>query len=132
MADLEILGKGPAYPFERDSGGVWPLAEKEALVVMGMKQAVMIGRGERPMWKEKGCELKRILFLPDDPNRAALIKKFITEAINQVEPRAIVVDVISNDAVDEPDVVRVEIQYSVIESNVVNNLVIPFNKGEAV
>jgi phage baseplate assembly protein W len=123
------LGQGPATPFKRDSAGVWKTAKNEELVLMGVMNAIFIGVGERPMMKEYGSRLSKIMFMNEDLTRNALVKQFVQEAVAQIEPRAVILSALAKDNSDEPNRVDISITWVSITANVPQNAVFPYYKG---
>lgn len=121
----DLLGKGPAFPFKRGSGGNFLMAEGEDLVAMGLEQAVLSEIGKRPMRKKKGDQIVRLLFSLQGAQRDSVADVYVRKAVNILEPRAQIVKVIVNDGEDD-NVVHINIAYSVIGKQNIRNKVVPY------
>ena len=82
--------------------------------------------GERVMRPDFGCQIHDLIFAPNNPNTHGLIIYYVREAIVKWEPR--VQDLTVEVEVDPHDETKVlvKVQYKVITTNNVFNLVYPF------
>ena len=96
-------------------GGVDMLAG-DALIRQTIHLLLSTRRGERVMRPEFGCELDRLLFLPNDGTTAGLAIHYVRQAIRRWEPR---IEILRLDAFPDPsDPTRLEIslEYRVSDS----------------
>jgi phage baseplate assembly protein W len=122
MAGIDFLGKGPAYPFEKSTGGNWKMAEKSELVGMGVEQAILTGIGKRPMQKRKGNMMVRFLFSMKDNIRDNVATEYCRKALIDMEPRVKLIGVTVEDG-DDADV-SCSVDYQVINEKSSANKVI--------
>ena len=127
ISDKAILGKGPAYPFERYAGGSFKLAQGPALVKMSLIQALRTPRGSRPMRKDLGSRLSNLLFGLEGEMRDAVALEFISEDLEDFEPR---VEILSATVINNDNEISITVEYQDIVNNVEGNAVVPYYKGE--
>jgi phage baseplate assembly protein W len=114
-------GSGPGFPFVRDGSGNFKISSGKTLVDECFHNAIATLIGERPMWKQYGNKVNRVLFSLEGDIRNNVVKEFMIQALNEVENRARVIDV-KIETVDNE--VKVSIDYEIIGFNDVNNLLI--------
>lgn len=90
----DILGKGFAYPLQVNvRGGI-----KQSREAQKVQEAITIllgtQYGERVMRPTFGCNLKSLVFAPNNLATANLAKHYVTEGLGSGEPRIILDDVI--------------------------------------
>ncbi|MGE0711378.1 MAG: GPW/gp25 family protein [Planctomycetota bacterium] len=94
--------------------------EESILIILGT------ALGERVMRPDFGCAIHDLVFAPNNSNTHGLVIYYVTEALNKWEPR---IQALNVDCVVGPGVgnrVDVAIEYQVIATNNVYNLVYPF------
>jgi uncharacterized protein len=90
----DILGKGCAYPLQVNvRGGI-----KQSREAQKVQEAITIllgtQYGERVMRPTFGCNLKSLVFAPNNLATANLAKHYVTEGLGSGEPRIILDDVV--------------------------------------
>ncbi|RMG06376.1 MAG: baseplate protein [Planctomycetota bacterium] len=94
--------------------------EESILIILGT------ALGERVMRPDFGCAVHDLIFAPNNSNTHGLIIYYVKEALNKWEPRIQALDVKVKTDPREPSRVETRIQYQVIATNNVYNLVYPF------
>lgn len=129
MSD-RFYGRGLGFPLElaapttdktrglAESGGVAKIAESIE-IILGTQY------GERLMRPQFGCNLRSLVFAPNDSATANLARYYITEGLTRWEPRIEVLDVsVANDVSGVQ--LDIEINYRVRVTGDVHSLVFPF------
>ena len=95
------LYKDIALSFERNSNTKDVIIKKDiAAVKQSVKNLILTNHFERPFHPEIGSNVTAILFEPMSPITANVLTRTISECINNFEPRARLVSVISNPNLD--------------------------------
>ena len=85
--------------------------------VEAVRQAVLLllstTPGERVMRPDYGCELRRLLFAPNDGTTSGLAILYVQRALERWEPRIAVLRVDANQDPDQPGVLEVSVDYRV-------------------
>jgi phage baseplate assembly protein W len=120
-----FLGKGFAFPLQvTRRGGIEQASEAEKvreaiLVLLGTQY------GERLMRPTFGCNLKSLVFAPNNLATANLAKHYVTEGLQSGEPRALLDDVVVVNDNREGRLV-LNIRYRLRSTHEPQNLVYPF------
>lgn len=124
MTLLQQLGRGWSYP-------VAP-RERELLYEEGaekVRQSIWIildtEPGERAMRPTFGCGLRRYLMKPNTAATRALIQYDVDQALSTWEPR-IQLTAVRVDPGDDPSLVLIEVDYTILRDGKPGNLVFPF------
>jgi uncharacterized protein len=120
-----FLGRGFAFPLQVNGrGGVAEAREAEKV-----RQAILVllgtQFGERVMRPNFGCNLKSLVFAPNNLATANLARHYVTEGLRAGEPRILLDDV----AADSDNVqarLVLHIRYRLRSTNEPQNLVYPF------
>jgi phage baseplate assembly protein W len=118
-----IYGTGPAFPFKRDGIGNFRVATGQELVEMGIKQAILTEIGKRPMFKNLGNQVNRVLFTLEGTARDNVIKEYVIKAVRNMEPRVVIDETIVKDGKDKSEIF-IEVYYRLIKTNVEGNMVL--------
>ncbi len=94
--------------------------EESILIILGT------ALGERVMRPDFGCAIHDLVFAPNNSNTHGLIIYYVTEALNKWEPRIQALGVDCELGPGQGNRVNVSIEYQVIATNNVYNLVYPF------
>ncbi len=78
------------------------------------------------MRPEFGCEIHDLVFAPNDPGTSGLARRFVMEALLMWEPRIDVLEVKTVPKSNSDNTLLLNIQYKIIATNSVRNLVFPF------
>lgn len=121
----DFLGRGFAFPLQLNShGGIREMAQAEKIrqsifIILGTQS------GERLMRPDFGCNLKSLVFAPNNLATANLAKHYVTEGLASGEPRILLDDVrVENDNRNGRLVIHVS--YRIRATQTPQNLVYPF------
>jgi phage baseplate assembly protein W len=123
--DTDFLGKGFAHPLQINPlGGIKPSKEAQKI-----KESVMIilgtQHGERLMRPNFGCNLKSLVFAPNNVATANLARYYVEDGLRTWEPRIQLEEVLVQN--DHPrGRLLVHIRYRIKSTNEPGNLVYPF------
>jgi uncharacterized protein len=81
--------------------------------------------GERVMRPTFGCNLKSLVFAPNNPQTAALAKQYVTDGLQAWEPRIAVQSVTVTNAAEDP-VLLINILYTIKGSLAPQAMIYPF------
>jgi phage baseplate assembly protein W len=93
----EIYGRGLSLPLALDSSG-W----RESAATQKVEESIRIilgtQNGERVMRPTFGCNLKSLVFAPNNPSTANLARYYVEDGLTRWEPRIELVEVsVTND-----------------------------------
>lgn len=74
------------------TGDVSTRSDEEA-VKQAIRNLILTKNYERPFRSNIGCQVNRLLFEPMSPLLSTMIERSIADAINNFEPRAVLIDV---------------------------------------
>jgi uncharacterized protein len=121
----DILGKGFAFPLQVNTvGGIRasmlaPKVEQSILIILGTQH------GERVMRPTFGCNLRSLVFAPNDAATASLARFYVEEGLTTWEPRIVLDEVrIEND--NRNGRLLISIDYLIKSTYESRNLVYPF------
>jgi phage baseplate assembly protein W len=124
MSD-QVYGNGLAYPLQLGAQGLGQAAgrariEQSIRIILGTQY------GERVMRPRFGGNLKSLVFAPNNASTANLARYYVTDALNQWEPRIDVLGVtVTNDNLAR--VLLIDIQYQLRATGDAHNLVYVLN-----
>lgn len=133
MPKVDVIGRGVAFPFSftERSGGLKPiqvLSEASGIdkIRMSISQILGTDRESRIMRRDFGSLLRKLVFMPIDPNLELLVSHYIRDAIEKYEKRIEVGD--TRISLDQKDRGRllIEITFKIRQTQEVGNLVYPF------
>ena len=87
-----MIERAPAYPFEPDAGGVWPMSEDDELCSQEIQQAVLMNVTELPMEKSVGSRFARMIFSLDAEVQGPAAKRYADDAIKETVGKVVVRD----------------------------------------
>jgi len=121
-----FLGVGWKFPIDVDRRRGVAMSKYEDNIYESIIIILGTALGERVMRPDFGCRIHDLIFAPNNANTHGLIIYYVREAIVKWEPRVQDVTVeVETDPYDETKVL-VKVQYKVISTNNVFNLVYPF------
>ena len=124
--------RAPGWPWERDAGGAWPMASGNDLLAQEVKQAILIGKGERPMLKDVGSTLSRLLFSLEGEQRDAVATEYSRQAVHQSVPRVYVDAVVIEETTTNTGTQLVaKVDYRETGSAIPGHLEFPFEGAQA-
>jgi len=122
----EFLGAGWRFPVGLDRANAIALSRYEDSVRESVLSILGTGKGERVMRAEFGCDIHRLVFAENNTATAGLATHHVEQALVRWEPRIEMLRVQSAPDSEREEVLLVEIEYRVIATNNVFNLVYPF------
>jgi phage baseplate assembly protein W len=132
MAMDNFSGRGWAFPVHVGNRGQIELVEGDAKIKQAIRIILNTAPGERVMRPEFGCRIHEVLFWPANSNTAAVVERFVEEALARWEPRIVVHQVNASPAQvpdrDEPGkaALFIEILYQIKGQHDRRSLVYPF------
>jgi phage baseplate assembly protein W len=122
----ETVGRGWTFPPRLGDRNRMAMAEDDA----DIKQAIYIilntAPSERVMRPEFGCRIHELVFSPANAVTAAMVERYVTEALGRWEPRIRVRRVTATPSAGETGLLLIEIVYEIKRRHDVRSLVYPF------
>ncbi|MBQ3105173.1 MAG: GPW/gp25 family protein [Lachnospiraceae bacterium] len=126
MADRAFLGKGMKFPPQVNlATGRFVVSSEEESVKESIYLILMTQKTERFIRPEFGCNLMDYAFMDINLTSVSMLERNLTDEILLQEPRVSDVEIMT-DADTKPGCLIVNISYTIIGSNVRDNLVFPF------
>jgi len=124
MIDKTFMGKGVSLSFDVDNSGALKMSSVEELIQESIFIILSTKIGERVMNYNFGCKIHELMFELNNPKTHARARAYVDEAIKSWEPRVEVTKItVESFAKNE---LMIDIDYYILETNVVDNLVYPF------
>lgn len=123
----EFLGKGWAYPVERDPNtSQFRTSGHEQAIAESIQIILNTAKGERIMRPDFGCGIHDLVFAQNNQGTAGLAQFYVEEALVRWEPRIDLEEIQVN--ADPSDLARllITIRYRVRKTDSEFNLVYPF------
>ena len=123
--NTDILGRGIAFPLQRNAhGGI-----KESQHAQKVRESILVilgtQHGERLMRPTFGCNLRSLVFAPNNAATANLTRHYVEEALRIWEPRILLDSVtVQND--NEHARLIINVDYHLKSTYEAQNLVYPF------
>jgi phage baseplate assembly protein W len=89
------------------------MVEEEASVRQAILLLLSISPGERVMRPEYGCELRKLIFSPNDDTSAGLAIHYVRQALERWEPRIEIIDLDAVRNEEDPARLTVYLEYRV-------------------
>jgi len=122
----DFYSSGIGYPLQigtsggiRGSGGVQRI-EESIRIILGT------GYGERVMRPRFGCNLKSLVFAPNNEATANLARHYVLQGLSQWEPRIEVFEVVVNND-HENGLLLIEIHYRLRATQEAQSMIVPFS-----
>lgn len=122
----EFLGTGWGYPVGTNHRGDVETSTAEDDVAEAIRIVLGTAKGERVMRPEFGCDIHDHVYAAATPETLNLIESSVREALVRWEPRIDVEAVTAVQSEDDPNEIRIEVEYRVRTTNSLSNLVYPF------
>jgi Bacteriophage baseplate protein W len=122
----DFLGVGWNWPVSVDGDDRIALSRYEDNIRQSILLIIGTARGERQMRPDFGCDIQSLVFAKNNMTTAGLAAFYVEQALNRWEPRIEVISVQAAPDADAGNRLLVEIEYRVISTNNVFNLVYPF------
>lgn len=121
-----FLGVGWRFPVDLDRRKGLAMSAYEENIEESILIILGTALGERVMRPDFGCAAHDLVFAPNNANTHGLMVYYVKEALTKWEPRIQALKVVARADKDELARLDVSIEYQVIATNNVFNLVYPF------
>jgi phage baseplate assembly protein W len=122
----DIVGRGWRFPPRIGRRGGIELVGGETEIEQAILMILRTAPGQRVMRPEFGSELHDLVFMPNNSETAARVKRAVRHALGRWEPRINVLEVIVSPDADDAAQLVVEIQYRIKATHDRRSLVYPF------
>jgi len=122
----EFIGSGWAFPLRTDATGSVALVSGDREIAESIRLILATAPGERPMRPEFGCAIHDFVFAPADAATAGRIAYEVRLSLERWEPRVDLVDVRVGFHPSRPEILLIDVDYTVRGDNDPRNLVFPF------
>ncbi|MCG8336761.1 MAG: GPW/gp25 family protein [Proteobacteria bacterium] len=127
MSDESFLGTGWSFPPEFGSNGSSiKMVDDETDVEQALRILFSTALEERLYRPDYGCDLRRFMFEEINNDLASQIQEMIVNAIDEYEPRIDLLRIEITESDETSQVLLIQIEYQVKETNSVQNMVFPF------
>jgi phage baseplate assembly protein W len=123
--NTDILGRGFAFPLQVSPRGGIQEAQHELKIRQSIWTILSTQHGERLMRPNFGCNLRSLLFAPNNAATASLARHYVEEGLRLWEPRILVDEVRVENDNDHAQLV-IHIHYRIRATYEPQNLVYPF------
>jgi phage baseplate assembly protein W len=123
--NTDILGRGFAFPLQTNPSGGILEARHEEKIRQSICMIIGTQHGERLMRPTFGCNLRTLVFAPNNTGTANLARHYVEEGLRRWEPR-IILDVVSVQNDLQQDRLVIQVVYRIRATNQPQNLVYPF------
>ena len=124
--DVDIIGRGWTFPPRIGPQGAIALTNDNNELSQAIQIILSTPLGSRVMRPTFGCRLQELVFAPNNSNTHGLVIYYVKEALTKWEPRIQALKVDAWADTEEPNKLVTSIEYQVIATNNVYNLVYPF------
>jgi phage baseplate assembly protein W len=121
-----FVGSGLAYPMRVGPNGGIALVSRDEEIAESMRLILGTSPGERPMRPDFGCPIHEHVFAPANSTTIGLIGFEVRTSLARWEPRIDVLAVAVTQDAGQPNLLYIDITYSVRDTNSPRNLVFPF------
>lgn len=121
----DFLGQGWAFPVQAGGGKV-QLSSAAASIAEAILLILRTAPGERVMLPEFGCRINELVFAEGNASAASLAQLYVRQALERWEPRIVVSSVSAAVDPQQPNCLRIAIDYVIRARNQPANLVYPF------
>ena len=121
-----FLGSGWRFPIIPDAGGGLRYVDGDENVGQSLALLLSTGWGERVMRPRFGTNARELVFAPGSVGNLAALETSIRDAVQNHEPRVVLVGVVVRPDPEEPERVDIEVTYTVRRSNTRSSIVFPF------
>lgn len=130
MAQQSFLGVGWRFPVGVVKTPEQPVrlavSAYEELVEQAILTILSTVKGERVMRPDFGCDLKRLVYAPNNTTTAGLAIFYVQQALKKWEARILLLGVDANPDPDNIERLVINVHYRVVATNNERNLVYPF------
>lgn len=131
MDEKSFLGKGWSFPptFNKERGEV-EMTSKEEDIKQSLEIYFHTKLGERIMRQDYGCIIHEHMFDRLDSSIINVLRFELTQNIGNIEPRITVNQIDIIPIAPEEGCIEIKIDYTVITTNIRDNIVFPFYLNE--
>ena len=122
----DYLGVGWKFPLQVTPGGQIAQARYEQRVEESIYLILSTAKGERPMLPDFGCGIHELVFAANNSTTRTVVTQMVREALVTYESRIDVLDVRSDSATEQPNLLLIRVNYRIRANNALGNLVYPF------
>jgi phage baseplate assembly protein W len=124
--DQDIIGKGWRFPPQIGPNGSIALVGGETEIEQAILIILRTAPGQRVMRPEFGCDLHDLVFMPNNSDTAARIKRAVRQSLGRWEPRIRVHSVEAGPDASDPARLMIDIEYEIKSTHNRRSLVYPF------
>jgi phage baseplate assembly protein W len=106
------------------------MVEEDASVRQAIMLLISTTPGERVMRPAYGCDLRRLVFAPNDDTTAGLAIHYVRTAIERFEPRVEIVSLDAGRDPESPERLDIELEYRVRATRRVDHLRLGFDLAD--
>lgn len=121
------LDAGAAAGLSLTSRGGPAMVDGAAAVRQSLLMLLSTSPGERVMRPDYGCDLRRVLFSPNDDTTAGLALHYVRRAIARWEPRAQILSLQASRQPAEPSRLEITLEYRVRSTMQTGSLTVPID-----
>jgi phage baseplate assembly protein W len=121
-----FLGIGWKFPLQVTAGGSIALSSYEQRVQESIYLILSTAKGERVMLPDFGCGIHDLVFAPNNPQTLSAVVQEVRQALVTYERRIDVLDVATETAPGQPNLLLIRVDYRIRANNALGNLVYPF------
>ncbi len=121
-----FLGIGWKFPLQVTAGGNIAQSSYEQRVQESIYLILTTAKGERVMLPEFGCGIHDLVFAPNNPQTLSAVVQEVRDALVSYERRIDVLDVATETAPGQPNLLLIRVDYRIRANNALGNLVYPF------
>ncbi len=121
-----FLGIGWKFPLQVTAGGSIALSSYEQRVQESIYLILNTAKGERVMLPDFGCGIHDLVFAPNNPQTLSAVVQEVRQALVTYERRIDVLDVATETAPGQPNLLLIRVDYRIRANNALGNLVYPF------
>jgi phage baseplate assembly protein W len=121
-----FLGIGWKFPLQVTAGGNIAQSSYEQRVQESIYLILNTAKGERVMLPDFGCGIHELVFAPNNPQTLSAVVQEVRQALVNYERRIDVLDVATETAPGQPNLLLIRVDYRIRANNALGNLVYPF------
>ncbi len=121
-----FLGIGWKFPLQVTAGGSIALSSYEQRVQESIYLILSTAKGERVMLPDFGCGIHDLVFAPNNPQTLSAVVQEVRQALVTYERRIDVLEVATETAPGQPNLLLIRVDYRIRANNALGNLVYPF------
>lgn len=121
-----FLGIGWKFPLQVTAGGSIALSSYEQRVQESIYLILSTAKGERVMLPNFGCGIHDLVFAPNNPQTLSAVVQEVRQSLVTYERRIDVLDVATETAPGQPNLLLIRVDYRIRANNALGNLVYPF------